>query len=128
MIGKVIAKLLKEHSDLTDIVPDNRIYPYVMNEGTPLPAIIYTINSATPVYTKDGWVNDNVSFSVVAFSRSYNDLQDIAKEIRFALEMEQGTEGVTIHNIYVSGIDEGFNISEDVFLCRLTFTTKLIGF
>jgi hypothetical protein len=127
MIGKVIAHLLKANADLLVIVPAGNIYPYVMNEDTHLPAIIYTIDSVTPGYDKDGWLGDECVFSVVTFCDNYTTLQCIALEIRQALELQSGThEGITLRNIYLTGQLEGFNIQEDVFLNKQTFSTEII--
>ena len=122
MIGKVINTLLTANAGLTALVPAVRIFPYVMNEGTPLPAIIYTIDSLTPEYDKDGWNEDEVSFSVVSFSGDYANLQSIVQQVRAALEGKRGTSnGITYHKIYLSNQTEGYNTTEDVFLNKLTF-------
>lgn len=126
MIGKVIKSLLVANTDLIALVPEVSIFPYVMNENTALPAIVYTIDSAAPDYTKDGWVGDEMSFSVISMSDNYNTLQSIVPEIRAALELEKGTiEGITIERIYMSGMAEGFNLTESVFMNRLTFTVVM---
>lgn len=129
MIGKLVVTLLRSNASLMALVPEDNIYPYVMNEDTPLPAIVYTIDSIAPEYTKDGWVGDEIAFSVISFSDNYGSLQDIAAEVRDSLELEEGiTEGITIRRIYCTGQNEGYNIAENVFLNRLTFSTVVIKF
>lgn len=129
MIGKVITSLLKENSGLTDIIPDSKMYAYIINEDTELPALIYVVNSVTPLYTKDGWVNDTCDFSVLAFSSSYSQLQDISYLIRDALELKSGIiTDVEIQKIYLSSHSEGYNINENVFMCKLDFNVKIIGY
>jgi hypothetical protein len=129
MIGKVIKSLLEDDATLTAIVPTARIYPYVMNEGTALPAIIYTIDSIGPEYTKDGWANDEVMFSVVSFSNNYTELQSIISAVRGALEWEHGTvEGIGIGRIYLEGFMEGYSIGEDTFLNKLSFRVNVINY
>jgi len=127
MIGKVITTLLKANTDLTDIVPGDRIFPYIMNEKTPLPGIIYTVEDIDPQYTKDGLHNDICSFTVASVSDNYNQLQDIVYQVREALETEQGTfSGVQIKRIIMTGQDEAFSIQENVFINRLRFSTSII--
>jgi hypothetical protein len=129
MIGKVIASILKDDTALTALVSENSIFPYVMNENTPLPAIIYTIGNIEPIYDKDGWAIDDCSFTVTSFSENYSLLQDIAKAVRNALELKSGLyEGITIGSIIMTGQAEGYNINEDVFLNRLAFSVNIKDF
>jgi len=78
MIGKVITSLLKANTGLTDIVSETSIYPYVINEDTLLPVIVYTVDSLSTNYHKDGWNFDSITFSVISFSENYGTLQSIA--------------------------------------------------
>jgi hypothetical protein len=129
MLGKVISTLLKNNGSLLVLVDTNNIYPYVLNEGTQLPAIVYTIDSVVPIYDKDGWVWDECTFSVVSFSDNYASLQSISLEVRTALELEGGTTGsITTSKIYLTGQAEGYNIVEDVFLNKLTFSTNVTSY
>jgi hypothetical protein len=122
MIGLTIAKLLKQDSALLALVPTGNIFPYVANENTQLPLITYTVDSITSGYMKDGWTGDVVTFSVISYSENYASLQGIAKEVREALHMK--TDSGT-GRIETSGFQEGFNISENVFMNKLSFTVKI---
>jgi hypothetical protein len=127
MIGKVIVNLLTANAGLLVLVPETSIYPHVIDEDTPLPSIVYRPEPSASSYTKDGWVGDDMPFSVAVFSRDYADAQDIAAEIRSALELEEGTyEGITIRKIYLDRITEGSD--GEVFGIVLTFKTVIIGF
>jgi len=129
MIGKAIVSLLNANEDLLALVASANIYPYVINEDTALPAIVYTIDSLAPEYTKDGWIGDECVFSIVSFSDSFTSLQNIAMEVRKSLELESGVNaGITTERIYLTGQSEGYNISENVFLNRLTFSTIITGY
>jgi hypothetical protein len=122
MIGKAIATLLKENTALIALVPEVNIYPYVINENTQLPAIIYTVDNLDTVYDKDGWCQDDWRFSVISFSDNYSTLQNIVEQIRLSLELKRGIEeGIYFKQIYLTGQSEGYNISEDVFMNKLTF-------
>ena len=126
MIGKVIKTLLIANTDLTTLVPAASIYPYVMNEDTPLPAIVYTIDGLSADYSKDGWVGDEISFSVISMSDNYDTLQKIITEVRSALEWQRGVfDAMIIEWIYVSGMAEGYNITESVFMNKLSFSVVI---
>ena len=43
MIGKTIKSILAGNGTLTALVAATKIFPYVVNEGTTMPAIVYTI-------------------------------------------------------------------------------------
>lgn len=122
MIGLIIAKLLKASTTLTGLVDEDNIFPYIANEQTPLPYICYTVDNIDPDYTKDGWVKDLVNFSVISFSEDYAILQDISSAVRKALEMKSDTGTERIRMI---GQQEGFNITENAFLNKLSFKIEV---
>lgn len=129
MIGKVIMSLLSDSVALTALVPATKMFPYVMNENTALPALVYTIDNVSPEYDKDGWTHDQCTFSVVSFSADYSTLQDIVAEIRDALERQHGTvESIDIGWIYMRGQTEGYSPGDDVFLNKLTFDVNIINY
>ncbi len=126
MIGKVIVSLLKTNNDLTALVPESSVYPYVITENTPLPAIIYTIDNMVPGYSKDGWVSDEISFSIISFSVDYAVLQDIIMQVRKALELEDGKfDDITIKRVHMTGFQEGFNLNEKAFMNKLSFIVEM---
>lgn len=130
MIGKVIANLLTNNSSLTALVSANNIYPYVINENTQLPAIIYTIDSVESEYDKDGWAGDYITFSVSTFEDDYAILQNIVRAVRAALEWNGHNviESTTISYIRLQGLLEGYNINENVYVNKLTFNVYVTGY
>lgn len=125
MIGKTIKSLLAAESTLTALVSTN-IYPYVMNEDTILPAVVYMINSLEADYSKGGWHGDLYTFSVVSFDKDYGDLQDVVTAVRTALEMKRTGYGTQeIGEIYVDGFEEGYDTGADTFFNKLIFRLKL---
>jgi hypothetical protein len=127
MIGKVIRSLLDDSAGLVALVPVASMYPYVMNENTALPAIVYTIDNLDVDYDKDGQVQDKYSFSVVSFSGDYASLQTITALVRAALELKRGTvEGTTIQPIYLRGMQEGYDLASNIFMNRLTFDVNVV--
>lgn len=122
MIGKTIKSLLTGNAALVALVA-NKIYPYVMNESTALPAVIYTIESLSPEYTKGGWMNDDISFSVHSFSKDYAELQTVVAAVRTALELKNTGYGTQLINrIYITGQNEGYDNSADAYYNQLTFS------
>ena len=129
MIGKVINNILSGSATLTALVPAVNIFPYVLNENTTLPAIIYTIDAVSPEYTKDGWSLDEITFSITSIHKDYNILQSIVTAVRRALEMDRGTiEGITIQRIYMTSMLEGYSNNEDVFANRMSFNVNVIDY
>ena len=88
---------------------------------TPLPLIIYTIETLEPEYTKDGWVGDICNFNIYSFCNDYTILQSIVKQIRVALEYQRDS---TTSFITLKGQREGYNLNENVFLNELNFETE----
>ena len=126
MIGKTIKSILTTNNALIALVPASNIYPYVANSGTSLPVIVYTIDSIEPQYTKGGWVNDLVNFSVHSFSRDYNNLQSIVSAVRNALELNESGYGTqNINKIYLGTLDEGYDNAGDIFYNTLTFSVRI---
>lgn len=126
MIGKTIKSILAGNTALTALVPASRMFPYVMNEGTILPAIIYTVDSLAPDYSKGGWMLDEVNFSVASFADDYSELQTVVSAIRTALELNQTGAGTqSINRIYLTGMDESFDPEQNVFGNRLNFIVKI---
>lgn len=125
MIGIAITTLLKANEDLLDLVSEDNIYPYVADVDTSLPLIIYTIDTLDPEYSKDGWEDDIISFSVLSFSDDYATLQNIAKQVRQALELKYITGS---KRIILTGMSEGFNITENVFMNKLTFKIEMVEY
>ncbi len=129
MIGKVIYSLLSTNATLTALVPATKIFPYVLNENTDLPAIVYGISEVSPEYTKDGWAQDRIDFTVVSISPSYSDLQDISTAVRGALEMGVGTVGaITIQHIHMTGMSETFLQDVNVFTNEMSFNVNVINY
>lgn len=127
MIGKVIRGLLDDSAGLVALVPVTNMYPYVMNEKTALPAIIYTIDSMESEYNKDGQVKDIYTFTVTSLAKDYAVLQTIVAAVRSALELKKGTtEGVSYERIFVRGMKEAYSIAEDVFANAMTFEVNVI--
>ena len=125
MIGKTIKSLLTADVTLAALV-STKIYPYVMNEDTDLPAVIYTIDSLQPVYTKSGWGYDDIGFSVYCFAKDYAVLQSVVSAARGALELKNtGYSTQEINYIYMTGQEEGYDNGADAFYNKMNFSVIL---
>lgn len=122
MIGELIVTLLKANANLLALVNANNIFPYVVNEKTKFPFIVYNIESLDPDYTKDGWAGDVCTFNVISVSDDYADLQAIVAQVREAIELENGDN---TQRIIMTGMAEGFNLNEEAFMNKLSFRVKI---
>ena len=125
MIGKAITNILTSDAALTVLV-GNKIYPIVIALDTALPAVVYAVDSIEPVYTKDGWAYDTCTFKVTSYAKDYAGVQDVAEAVRAALELKSGTfAGSTVSKIYMTGQEEYYQLDAEVYITRLSFTTKI---
>jgi hypothetical protein len=118
MIGQIIVSLLKDSENLLALVASDSIFPYIANENTTLPLIVYNIDSVSPAYTKDGWAGDVVDFSIISVSNSYPELQEIIAAVRESLELKNTD---STQRIILTGMLEGYNISENAFMNKMSF-------
>jgi hypothetical protein len=126
MIGKTIKSILTTNAALIALVPAVKIFPYVINEDTTAPVIVYSIDSLDPEYTQGGWACDTVTFSVHSFAKDYNSLSLIVSAVRTALELNQtGYSTQNINRIYLRSMDEGYDQAADIFGNKLTFEVKI---
>jgi hypothetical protein len=122
MIGKTIKSLLYNSNALTALVPSAKIFPYVMDENTQMPFVVYTIDSIETENNKGGWASDLITFSVMSFATTYPLLQPIVSAVRGAIEgyhAPVGTENAGRIDLY--GFDEGFILETNAFFNKLTF-------
>jgi hypothetical protein len=124
MIGTIIVNLLKANQDLIALVNENSIFPYVAEQNTNLPLIIYAVDDLEASYSKDGWVNDVCNFHVMTFAENYDDLQLIVAEVRSAIELKNTSD---TKRIILTGMKEGFNLTEQVFMNNLNFAVEIIN-
>jgi len=108
-IGKAIYSILSNESSVSNIV-GTRIFPQKVPYGQQMPSITYFVIDTTPNNTKNGASTyDYVRCQITAFGVSYSQAQDLATEIRSALDYKTGTEaGVVISKCF-------FEDSNDIF-------------
>jgi hypothetical protein len=126
MIGKTINSILTSNAPLLALVPATKMFPYVMNENTTVPALVYTIDSVLPSYNKGGWANDVITFSIHSFTKDYSVLQSIVSAIRTAFELNKAGSGTqSINFIYLDSFEEGYDQSAGVFYNKLSFIVTI---
>lgn len=120
LIGKTIYKLLTDSDELKKYV-DNKIYPLIADDGVTFPFIIYYRTSIRNTVCKDGYYEDEVSFSIIAVSNSYIQSLVIANIIRSIFEKKKLTD--TIYNCTVEDIDEDYR--DNAYVQQLDFNCKI---
>lgn len=120
LIGKTIYKLLTDSDELKNYV-DNKIYPLIADDGVTFPFIIYYRTSIRNTVCKDGYYEDEVSFSIIAVSNSYIQSLEIANIIRNIFEKKKLTD--TIYNCTVEDIDEDYR--DNAYVQQLDFNCKI---
>ena len=120
LIGKTIYKLLTDSDELKDYV-GNKIYPLIADDGVTFPFIIYYRTSIRNTVCKDGYYEDEVSFSIIAVSNSYIQSLEIANIIRSIFEKKKLSD--TIYNCTVEDIDEDYR--DNAYIQQLDFNCKI---
>lgn len=120
-IGKVIYSELIKNQNLTKFV-DNRIFPLIAEQTTNYPFVIYYRDSiVNKTFTKDGYCQDTVNFSVNCVATDYSEVLEIANEVRKTLEKQKiVNEYMTIFNCRINTIDESF--TDNAYVQMLSFT------
>lgn len=122
-IGKLIYATLNSDASLAETL-DSKIYPIVAPANTTFPFIVYTrVNAYVENLTKDGWLNDNVSFQITVVSDNYIQSVEMADAVRELFEnCRISSEKLTMENIRMTSCSEAFN--EDEYIQNLNFTCE----
>lgn len=120
LIGKTIYKLLSESEDLQKFVGD-KVYPLVANDDVTFPFITYYRTDITSNGCKDGYYEDDVTFTIIVVSNKYFETLEIANIVRSIFEKKRLTENIT--NCIVESIDEDYR--EGGFIQQLYFRCKM---
>lgn len=120
LIGKLIYAAIEQDSYTYSYV-GTRVFPLVADMDTDFPFIVY---SKTNVYdgtgTKDGWIDDKVSFSVTVVSDEYNESCEVANYVRNIFDNSQlSNDELLITNTHMTSIMESMN--GDAFVQTMNF-------
>ena len=104
MIGKALYGKLSATAAVTALV-STRIFPDMATQDATYPFIVYTNDATQPTDVKDSASPlDVVTMSVMIYSKSYSQAQDIAAAVRTALDRMTGTvQGVNVQSCRFEG-------------------------
>lgn len=120
LIGKTIYKLLESSDKLKEYV-GNKIYPLVADNDVTFPFVVYYRTNIKNLTNKDGYYEDEVSFSVIVVSNKYMESLEIANIVRSIFEKRQLTED--IYNCTVEDIDEDYR--DNAYIQQIYFNCKM---
>lgn len=121
LIGKTIYKLLSESEELKEFVGD-KIYPLIASdENVSFPFITFYRTDITSNGCKDGYYEDDVSFTICVVSNKYFETLEIANLVRSIFEKKRLTEN--IGNCVIESIDEDYR--EGGYIQQLYFHCKM---
>tara|TARA_R100000654_G_scaffold23374_1_gene45750 strand:+ start:2093 stop:2491 length:399 start_codon:yes stop_codon:yes gene_type:complete len=109
-IGKAIYFILRNTTGVSNYV-SARIFPQKVPYSETMPAITYFIIDTNPNNTKNGVSTyDYIRCQITSFGTTYAQAQDLATEIRNALDYKSGTfEGVEIDKCFFEDANDVFD-------------------
>lgn len=123
LIGKKIFSILNKDAELIENVK-GQIYPLLANKSTTYPFIVYSRDSVTAYYCKDGNYQDEVGITVIVVSNDYEESVEIANKVRENLELlNYKDDDIYIASSTLTGISE--NTNEDAYIQRINFNLRI---
>lgn len=120
LINKYIYSKLSNSNELKKYV-DSKIYPLVAENTTTFPFVTYYRDNISPIsFTKDGYCQDEVYFTINVVSDQYSQTLEIANIIRKLMEGLRGDNN--IYDCHMTNIDENF--VENSYVQTLQFQCK----
>lgn len=120
LINKYIYSKLSNSNELKKYV-DSKIYPLVAENTTTFPFVTYYRDNISPIsFTKDGYCQDEVYFTINVVSDHYTQTLEIANIIRKLMEGLRGDDN--IYDCHMTNIDENF--VENSYVQTLQFQCK----
>ncbi len=120
-IGKVIYSLLTSSGSTVGEMVNNRIYPLIVPENTPMPCIIYE-RTFSNENNKDSYTSTS-SIDVTILSSDYGEGLEIAESIDDTLIGFRGEiQGINV--IDIKGLSGDETYVEDCFIQKLSYTIR----
>lgn len=120
LVSKLIYTLLSEDESLNTLV-DKKIFPLIAEHDTKFPFIVFNRDNITSNGCKDGYHEDNITFTVTAVSANYLDSLDIANKVRQILERRAiKSDYLSLYNVTLNSLDETYQ--DNAFVQRLSFS------
>ena len=110
MIGFVVTDILLNTASVTDVV-GNRIYPSVIPQDEPYPAITFLEVAVNPSGTKDGPSElDQINVQINCFASTNKEASELAQKVRTALDYRLGNfQGVEVDKIVFKNQSDQFD-------------------
>lgn len=125
LIGEIIYNTITSDSVLA-VSLGTRVFPLVAPDGTTFPFVVYTRANVYPnTQTKDGWVDDRVSFQITIASEKYNESATLANRVRDLFEnCKISNSSLEIYDIKLTSITELFQ--DNTYIQTLYFDCSAI--
>ena len=118
--GYYIVEALKNESELTELLGQDKIWPLAAIDATAFPFILYSRDSINVQYTKCCNHDNQVVITFRVYSKNYLESLDIANTLRSILEHKQLiTEDIKINEMKLISVNELYG--EDAFCQLLSF-------
>ena len=122
-VGRAIYYILSNNTAVKNLI-GTKIYPLVLPELTPLPAIVYERNSDLE-YSLDGAGISTSAVDITILSENYSNTMAISEAVYTALQWYKGTaDTINIINIRLLNVQETYQ--ENAFIQKLLFQIKSI--
>ena len=108
-------------SAITDV--GTKVYPIIAENSTTYPFIVYSRDSLTPTYCKDGCIEDNVELTIRIVSATYGEGIDIANSIREVLTLKNFARPAEIINSTLNSASESYE--ENAYIQTLSFSFNI---
>lgn len=124
LILQYIKNILQQHENLMSLITEDKICTVVAPTNTRTPFIVLKRTNLMTNYTKDRYPSNTVSFTITIIGDSYNEMIEIANNVRDAVENYYlQDENIFIHPISLTSAYEDFN--DDGFVEQLSFETSI---
>lgn len=126
--GKLIKQHLLLDADITSQI-GTKIYNVVVvtsdSNSIKPPYLVVEVNSMNPTYTKDLFLFNEITFSVIILAAKYDELIILSWVVRKAIEFKNIEDNTTlIESIDFDNYNESFDSSFELYTSKLTFSCR----
>lgn len=129
-IGKTIKQHLLADTNLADKI-GTKIYNLVVvtseNSTTKAPYLVVEINSINPVYTKDLFICNEITFTVIVLAAKYDEAISLSELVKQSLEFKDIEDSaLEIDSIKWDNYIEDFDSDFELYNNKIVFSCKAI--
>lgn len=123
-IGNIIYSNIVEDAELQEAF-GNRIYPIQAPMNTVFPFVVYSrVNTYIETSSKDGYLNDSVSFQITVVSDKYEESVYLADKVRDIFENNSiSFQDMVVTDIRLSSCSE--SLIQDEYIQNLNFDCEV---